>query len=60
VERQRRLRDDVRWALAVLAGCALGTLVLGADGSILLGAVVGAVVVVVVRIALRRLGGRAS
>jgi hypothetical protein len=51
---ERTLIDDLRWAAAVLAGFVLGALILGADWSVLLGAVVGVTFVVVVRTVLRR------
>ena len=48
------MTDDLKWALAVLAGCALGLLVFGADdASLLLGAVAGVALVLAVRAALR-------
>ena len=54
MKRDRTFRDDLIWALAVLAGFALGTLVLGAEASILIGAAIAATVVVAVRAIRRR------
>jgi hypothetical protein len=45
--------DDLRWALAVLAGFALGALVFGAEWSILAGAAIGVAVVITIRAILR-------
>ena len=44
--RDRTFLDDVRWAVAVLAGFVLGWLVFDADESILIGAAVGVAIVV--------------
>jgi hypothetical protein len=52
--RDRGIAGDLRWAAAVLAGFALGALVFGAEASILVGALIGAVLVVAVRALLRR------
>jgi hypothetical protein len=58
---ERTFQDDLKWALAVLAGATLGYFILGAqDASLLLGAFVGAVVVVCVFAALRRIMHRRS
>jgi uncharacterized membrane protein YuzA (DUF378 family) len=46
--------DDLKWALAVLTGFALGALVFGADWSVLVGALIGVAVVLLVRALLRR------
>jgi hypothetical protein len=54
----RTLRDDLKWALAVLAGFALGALVFGAEASLILGAVAGTVLVVAFRVSWRRWSGR--
>lgn len=57
--RERNLGDDLRWALFVLVGAALGYALFGAgDASVLLGAVVGVGVAVVVLNLLRRAGRR--
>jgi hypothetical protein len=53
VKRDRTFRGDLIWALALLAGFALGALVFGAEASILIGAAIAVTVVVAVR-ALRR------
>jgi hypothetical protein len=50
----RTLRDDLKWAVAVLAGFVLGALIFGADASVLFGALVGVLVVLAVRAAMRR------
>jgi hypothetical protein len=54
VHPERRIRDDLRWALAVLAGFALGALLFGADVSILVGALIGVTLVVIARVVMRR------
>ena len=54
MKRDRTFRDDLVWALAVLAGFALGALVLGAEASILIGAAITVTVVVAVRAFRRR------
>jgi hypothetical protein len=54
MKRDRGLGGDLKWALAILAGFALGCLVFGAEPSILLGAVIGVAVVVIARAVLRR------
>jgi hypothetical protein len=52
---QRTLADDLKWALFVLAGATLGYLVFGdGDPSLLVGAVIGAALVIVVLQVLRR------
>ena len=52
---QRTLADDLRWALFFLAGVTLGYLVFGdGDTSLLVGAVIGAALVIVVLQVLRR------
>jgi divalent metal cation (Fe/Co/Zn/Cd) transporter len=56
--RGRSLTDDLKWALAVLAGVLLGVLVLDADAAFLVGAVIGVTVVLVVRGAMRRYRAR--
>jgi hypothetical protein len=56
---ERRLRDDVKWALAVLAGATLGYYIFGADdASLLLGYLVGAAIVICVLTVLRRIKHR--
>jgi Flp pilus assembly protein TadB len=50
---QRGLIDDLRWALAVLAGVALAALVFSAGASALVGAVVGVALVLAARALLR-------
>ena len=53
---ERRLRDDLKWALCVLVGVTAGYFLLGADDpGLLVGAFVGCAVVVVGLNALRRL-----
>ena len=54
MKRDRTVRDDLLWALAVLVGFALGALVFGAEASILIGAAIVAAVVVAVRAFRRR------
>ena len=54
MKRDRTFRDDLVWAVAVLAGFALGALVFGAEVSILIGAAIAATVVVAVRAIRRR------
>ena len=49
----RTLRGDLRWAMAVLAGVALGALVFGADPAVAVGALAGLVILVLVRAMLR-------
>ena len=57
----RRLTDDLKWALAVLAGCVIGFVLFGADDpAVLLGSLVGVAFVVVARILLRRRRGAPS
>ena len=52
---RQELKSDLKWAVAVLAGVALGFLVFsGGDPSGLLGALVGVTLVLVVRMAVRR------
>jgi inner membrane protein involved in colicin E2 resistance len=56
---ERTFRDDLKWALAVLAGAALGYFILGGeDTAILLGSFVGAVVVICAVAVLRRITHR--
>jgi inner membrane protein involved in colicin E2 resistance len=56
---ERTLRQDVMWALFVLAGAALAYLLLGADEpSLLLGALLGVAVVIIVLNFLRRVRPR--
>jgi hypothetical protein len=56
---QRTLAEDLRWALFVLTGAALGYLVFGeGDPSVLLGCVVGAVVAILVLNVVRRVRRR--
>jgi hypothetical protein len=50
----RTLADDVKWALAVMAGVLLASLIFGFEWSLVLGAVIGIVVVVSVRVIRRR------
>jgi hypothetical protein len=50
----RGLMDDLKWALAVLAGVALAALIFSADVSALVGAVAGVALVLAVRALLRR------
>jgi hypothetical protein len=59
MNRDRTLRDDLVWGLAVLVGFIIGALVFGAEPAVLIGAAVGITVVVAVRAALRhrRAGG---
>src|SRR3954468_21448713 len=53
---QRTFRDDLKWAAAVLAGAVIGWLVFAAgDLSLLLGAVMGAVLTIVVLSVIRPL-----
>jgi hypothetical protein len=55
VKRERRtLGDDIRWALAVLLGFAIGAVLFGAHASVLIGAVIGATLVVAFRAVRRR------
>ena len=54
MKRERTVVDDLKWALAVLAGFVLGALVFGADWSIVLGATVGVTVVIIVKAVIRR------
>jgi hypothetical protein len=49
----RTWRDDLKWALAVLVGFAIGALVFGAEAAVFIGAAVGVTLVVAVRILLR-------
>jgi hypothetical protein len=53
VNQQRRLVDDLKWALAVMTGVVLGALVFGGDVSLLGGAAIGVTLVVAVRAMLR-------
>jgi hypothetical protein len=53
VNQQRGLVDDLKWALAVMTGVAMGALVFGADASLLGGAAIGVALVVAVRAMLR-------
>jgi uncharacterized membrane protein YeaQ/YmgE (transglycosylase-associated protein family) len=56
---ERAFRDDLKWALAVLAGATLGYFIFGGeDASLLLGSFVGAVVVICVFAVLRRMRHR--
>jgi len=56
---ERTFRDDLKWALAVLAGATLGYLVFGAgDASLLLGSFAGAVLVLCAFAVLRRMRHR--
>jgi hypothetical protein len=50
----RGLMDDLKWALAVLAGVALAALIFSADASALVGAVAGVALVLAARVLLRR------
>jgi hypothetical protein len=50
----RTLADDVKWALAVMTGALLAALIFGLEWSLLLGAAVGIVAVVTVRVISRR------
>jgi hypothetical protein len=52
---ERTLWDDLKWAVWVLAGVALGSLVFGADRSLLLGALIGVASVIAVLNLVRRL-----
>jgi hypothetical protein len=57
----RTMRDDVKWAVAVLLGGVIGVLIFGAgdDGwSVLLGLVIGCAVVLVALAVLRQVAGR--
>jgi hypothetical protein len=47
------LQGDLKWAISVLAGFALGALVLGADAAVLIGALVAVVILVLARAMLR-------
>jgi hypothetical protein len=51
---RRGLIDDLKWALAVLAGVALAALIFSADVSALIGAVAGVALVLAARALLRR------
>jgi hypothetical protein len=51
--KQRTFRDDLIWAVAVLAGFAIGALIFDAEAAILIGAAIGAVLVIAVRAVLR-------
>jgi hypothetical protein len=56
---ERTFRDDVKWALAVLAGAALAYLMFGhGDASVLLGCLLGAVGVICVLTVARRVKQR--
>jgi len=56
---ERTLRDDLKWALAVLAGATLAYFVFGGDdASLLLGSFVGALIVISIFTALRRMTHR--
>jgi|tagenome__1003787_1003787.scaffolds.fasta_scaffold20506820_2 hypothetical protein len=58
---QRTLRDDLKWGAAVLAGAVAGWLVFAVgDLSLLLGAVMGAVLTIVVLNVIRPLVRRAN
>jgi len=50
---KRTLQGDLKWAISVLAGFALGALVLGADAAVLVGALVAVVILVLARAMLR-------
>jgi hypothetical protein len=54
VTRARTLLDDLRWALAVLAGVLLAAIIFDAGAGVVLGAVAGAALVVATRATLRR------
>jgi len=47
---ERGLIDDLKWALAVMAGVVLAALVFGGDASLLAGAAIGVALVVTVRL----------
>lgn len=55
-----RFRDDLIGVLAVLAGCVLGALLLGGSFAVLLGALVGATLVVVGKAVRRRVKRRGA
>jgi hypothetical protein len=56
---ERTLRDDVKWALAVLVGATLGYLVLGGgDASLIVGSFLGVLAVLCVLAVLRRVTHR--
>jgi hypothetical protein len=56
---ERTLREDVKWALAVLVGATLGYFTLGGrDASLLVGSVVGVLGVLCVLAVLRRITHR--
>jgi hypothetical protein len=56
---ERSLRDDLKWALAVLVGATLGYFVFaGDDVSLLLGSFLGVTVVLVALAVARRIGHR--
>jgi hypothetical protein len=50
---ERTFRDDVKWALCLLVGAALGALVFGADAGLMASFAIGAVAMVVVLNVLR-------
>ena len=51
---ERTIVDDLKWALAVMAGVVLAALIFGADVSLLVGAAIGVTLVVTVRVMRRR------
>jgi hypothetical protein len=56
---ERTFRDDLKWALAVLAGATLGYFIFGGeDASLLLGSFIGATAVICVLAVLRRMRHR--
>ena len=56
---ERTLRDDVKWALAVLVGATLGYLALGGgDASLIVGSFLGVLTVLCVLAVLRRVTHR--
>jgi hypothetical protein len=60
VEPERGIKNDLKWALSVLAGFVLGALIFGMEWSILVGALLAVALVVVVRTLLRVRRRRAS
>jgi uncharacterized membrane protein YccC len=57
---ERSFADDIKVALFVLAGSALGYLIFGPDLSVLLGAVLGVAIMILVLNVLRRVTRRRS
>ena len=53
VDSERGLIDDLKWALAVMAGVVLGAVFFGGEASLLGGAAIGVTLVVAVRAVLR-------